>query len=82
MSENLHFIEQWGAWAPLGFLAVFAAASALTIWRLNAMTEYGFQGTALGTLVMPFCSGRSSTSVDGSPKSESFNFFALKLSHP
>ena len=21
------------------------------------MTEYGFQGTALGTLVMPFCSG-------------------------
>ena len=57
MSEFLQFIEQWGAWAPLGFLAVFAAASALTIWRLNAMTEYGFQGTALGTLVMPFCSG-------------------------
>lgn len=57
MSDLVQFIEQWGEWAPLGFLALFALASALTIWRLNAMTEYGFQGTALGTLVMPFCSG-------------------------
>ncbi len=57
MSELIQSIEQLGAWAPLVFLAIFGAASALTIWRLNAMTEYGFQGTALGTLVMPFCSG-------------------------
>ena len=57
MSDLIQFIEQWGEWAPLGFLGIFALASALTIWRLNAMTEYGFQGTALGTLVMPFCSG-------------------------
>ena len=57
MSDLIQFIEQWGQWAPLGFLGIFALASALTIWRLNAMTEYGFQGTALGTLVMPFCSG-------------------------
>jgi cation:H+ antiporter len=57
LSDLIQFIEQWGQWAPLGFLGIFALASALTIWRLNAMTEYGFQGTALGTLVMPFCSG-------------------------
>jgi cation:H+ antiporter len=57
VSELVQYIEQLGPWAPLGFLALFALASALTIWRLNAMTEYGFQGTALGTLVMPFCSG-------------------------
>ncbi len=57
MSDLVQFIEQWGEYAPLGFLALFALASALTIWRLNAMTAYGFQGTALGTLVMPFCSG-------------------------
>jgi len=57
LSDLIQFIEQWGDWAPLGFLGLFALASALTIWRLNAMTEYGFQGTALGTLVMPFCSG-------------------------
>jgi cation:H+ antiporter len=57
VSDLIQFIEQLGEWAPLGFLGLFALASALTIWRLNAMTEYGFQGTALGTLVMPFCSG-------------------------
>lgn len=57
LSELIQFIEQTGEWAPLAFLGLFALASALTIWRLNAMTEYGFQGTALGTLVMPFCSG-------------------------
>ncbi len=57
MSDLVQFIEQSGVYAPLGFLGLFALASALTIWRLNAMTEYGFQGTALGTLVMPFCSG-------------------------
>lgn len=57
LSDLIHFIEQWGEWAPLGFLGVFVLASALSLWRLNAMTEYGFQGTALGTLVMPYCSG-------------------------
>ena len=27
------------------------------IWRLEAMTESGIEGTVLGTLVMPYCSG-------------------------
>jgi cation:H+ antiporter len=36
---------------------VFIAASFLMIWRLEVMTESGFEGTVLGTLVMPYCSG-------------------------
>jgi len=32
-------------------------ASLLMIWRLEAMSEDGFEGTVLGTLVMPYCSG-------------------------
>lgn len=36
---------------------VFAAASLLLIWRLEAMTARGVEGTVLGTLVMPYCSG-------------------------
>ncbi|MDX2111972.1 MAG: sodium:calcium symporter [Verrucomicrobiota bacterium] len=27
------------------------------IWRLEAMANSGFEGTALGTLIMPYCSG-------------------------
>ena len=27
------------------------------IWRLEAMTQSGVEGTVLGTLVMPYCSG-------------------------
>src|SRR5215469_7450341 len=27
------------------------------IWRLEAMNKGGFEGTVLGTLVMPYCSG-------------------------
>jgi cation:H+ antiporter len=29
----------------------------LMIWRLNAILDHGLEGTALGTLVMPYCSG-------------------------
>lgn len=57
MDEIIQAIEQLGPGAPVAFLGLFLVASLLMIWRLNAMTEYGFQGTALGTLVMPFCSG-------------------------
>ncbi len=27
------------------------------IWRLESMTENGMEGTVLGTLIMPYCSG-------------------------
>ena len=46
-----------GHWAPWCFLGLFIAASFLMIWRLEAMTESGVEGTVLGTLVMPYCSG-------------------------
>ncbi|MFA6203164.1 MAG: sodium:calcium symporter [Gallionella sp.] len=42
---------------PLGLLIVFVAASFMMIWRLHAMESKGFEGTVLGTLIMPYCSG-------------------------
>ncbi len=42
---------------PLALLAVFIAASMLMIWRLHAIETKGFEGTVLGTLIMPYCSG-------------------------
>src|SRR5213595_3982204 len=38
-------------------LTLFIASSILLIWRLEHMTETGVEGTVLGTLVMPYCSG-------------------------
>jgi cation:H+ antiporter len=38
-------------------LVVFLAASLVMIWRLHAMESKGFEGTVLGTLIMPYCSG-------------------------
>src|SRR5664279_5091416 len=52
-----HFIESEGVYTPWLFLALFVAASFLMIWRLEAMSSNGFEGTVLGTLVMPYCSG-------------------------
>jgi len=42
---------------PLAQIGVFMLASALMIWRLQAMEGKGFEGTVLGTLIMPYCSG-------------------------
>jgi cation:H+ antiporter len=42
---------------PLTCLAFFLAASLLMVWRLNAIMDHGLEGTAVGTLVMPYCSG-------------------------
>jgi cation:H+ antiporter len=53
----VHFIESKGGYTPWLFLALFVAASFLMIWRLEAMSASGFEGTVLGTLVMPYCSG-------------------------
>lgn len=52
-----YWIEAKGLWAPWLFVALFVAASFLMIWRLEAMSARGFEGTVLGTLVMPYCSG-------------------------
>ena len=56
-AKTIASIESTGPWAPWIFLLLFAAASFLMIWRLEAMSEDGFEGTVLGTLVMPYCSG-------------------------
>ena len=42
---------------PLFLLTLFAATSFLMIWRLQIMEHKGFEGTILGTLIMPYCSG-------------------------
>ena len=39
------------------YLGIFLAASLLMVWRLEALLDHGLEGTALGTLVMPYCSG-------------------------
>jgi cation:H+ antiporter len=46
-----------GLWAPWCFVGLFIASSLLMIWRLEAMKAGGLEGTVLGTLVMPYCSG-------------------------
>ena len=51
------WIEASGAWAPWLFVVLFLAASFLMIWRLEALNASGLEGTVLGTLVMPYCSG-------------------------
>jgi len=50
-------IESTGPWAPWWFLGLFILASVIMIWRLEVMNEGGVEGTVLGTLVMPYCSG-------------------------
>src|SRR5690349_19292360 len=50
-------MESTGAWAPWCFLCLFVLASFLMIWRLESMTQSGMEGTVLGTLIMPYCSG-------------------------
>lgn len=42
---------------PLVLLTLFVATSFIMIWRLQAMESKGFEGTVLGTLIMPYCSG-------------------------
>jgi cation:H+ antiporter len=39
------------------YLALFLATSLLMLWRLEALLDHGLEGTAVGTLVMPYCSG-------------------------
>jgi len=50
-------INALGLEHPATFLALFLAASFLMIWRLEAMGRHGMEGTALGTLITPYCSG-------------------------
>src|SRR5688572_10568630 len=42
---------------PLVYLMVFLGVSLLMLWRLESMLDSGLEGTALGTLLLPYCSG-------------------------
>lgn len=42
---------------PATFTVTFLLASWLMIWRLEALLQRGLEGTALGTLIVPYCSG-------------------------
>lgn len=56
-SLSAFFDDTLGLGHPLTYLVLFLAASLLLVWRLEAMLERGLEGTALGALVMPLCSG-------------------------
>jgi cation:H+ antiporter len=51
------WIEHHGLATPWFFISVFLAGSFLMVWRLESMAAGGFEGTVLGTLVMPYCTG-------------------------
>lgn len=57
LNPFVHWIEAEGPYAPWLFLALFVFASLLMIWRLEVLSANGFEGTVLGTLVMPYCTG-------------------------
>jgi len=50
-------LEPLGLNHPLFHLFVFTGFSLMMMWRLEAMLDHGLEGTALGTLIMPYCSG-------------------------
>lgn len=60
VSDGLREAWTWtitGPAAPAVFMVLFMAASILMIWRLGVLERRGFEGTILGTLVTPYCSG-------------------------
>lgn len=54
MDRAMEFVTDKG---PLQMVILFLASSMIMIWRLNAVERKGFEGTMVGTLVMPYCSG-------------------------
>ncbi|MDD3180707.1 MAG: sodium:calcium symporter [Opitutaceae bacterium] len=51
------FIKSIDFASPWTFFTLFLITSMVMLWRLEAMLDHGLEGTALGTLVMPYCSG-------------------------
>lgn len=54
VDQILDFTKTQG---PIQMVILFLLSSMLMIWRLNAVEKKGFEGTMVGTLVMPYCSG-------------------------
>lgn len=51
------FLTGLGIFAPYTCIGIFLVASLLVVWRLEVLSGQGVEGTVLGTLFMPFCSG-------------------------
>ncbi len=54
LTDTIETLGLGNAWTYLG---LFVGASLLMLWRLESLLRHGLEGTALGTLVMPYCSG-------------------------
>ena len=50
-------MQSQGAWSPLLFVVLFIASALLMIWALEAMNSGGLEGTVIGTLITPYCTG-------------------------
>lgn len=50
-------MQSQGAWSPLLFVALFVASALVMIWALEAMNSGGLEGTVIGTLITPYCTG-------------------------
>jgi cation:H+ antiporter len=53
----LTWIESAGLATPWFFVGLFLVSSFLMIWRLESMAADGMEGTVLGTIIMPYCTG-------------------------
>ncbi|MGZ3159745.1 MAG: hypothetical protein ACXU7H_11710 [Burkholderiaceae bacterium] len=56
LTELIQLVKPYLA-HPLMLLTGFVLASFVMIWRLQAVEGKGFEGTIVGTLIMPYCSG-------------------------
>ncbi|HRE84124.1 MAG TPA: sodium:calcium symporter [Opitutaceae bacterium] len=76
MNPITDLVEQLDLATPWTYIGLFLAASLVMIWRLDAMGKSGLEGTALGTVIMPFCSGLGNlffvwiVQADGLPPAE------------
>ncbi len=50
-------IDSLGLTSVWTYVGAFLVASLVMMWRLEAMLDHGLEGTALGTIIMPYCSG-------------------------
>jgi len=50
-------MQSQGPWSPLLFVALFVASALVMIWALEAMNSGGLEGTVIGTLITPYCTG-------------------------
>ncbi|HEY8100206.1 MAG TPA: hypothetical protein VIF82_05595 [Burkholderiaceae bacterium] len=56
LTELIQLIKPYLA-HPATLLTGFVLASFVMIWRLQSVENKGFEGTIVGTLIMPYCSG-------------------------